>query len=78
MKISNLSFAGIIALLIITVLIGLGLKYAYANIEGISVSIEYNIAGIIAALSGDSGIAAAGFGYEQGKIAGRSNSKDTK
>lgn len=57
-----------IVLLIVTVLMGWVLSFAYADIEDVSVSIEYNIAGIIGALLGGSGIAVAGIGYAKSKF----------
>jgi hypothetical protein len=68
MKFLNLLLYVIGVLFVVTILIGWGLKAVYADIENISVSISYNVAGIIAAVLGGSGIAAAGIGYAKSKL----------
>ena len=65
-----------IVLLVVTVLMGWGLTSAFAGIEDVSVSVDYDIAGIIAALLGGSGIAIAGIGFANSKFVVHSDKKD--
>jgi hypothetical protein len=65
-----------IVLLIIAVLMGWVLSIAFADIEDVSVSVEYNIAAVIGALLGGSGVAIFGVTYAQSKFAEWPKGKD--
>lgn len=65
-----------IVLLIIAVLMGWVLSIAFADIEDVSVSVEYNIAAIIGALLGGSGVAIFGVTYARSKFGDGAKGKD--